>query len=219
MTARAAKLRSRLPSADQVLGRPGRVAVLSAVALVIVGSLGAPDNAQAIGLPGLPGLPSLNPADWAVDAFKAILKFIFGDQLEDLARHLVNLLLAVPLLTDTSKFPQLNKYRDYVTGGAWGILGLSFVVSSMRYWLSSYSGAGAYEALMGFARTVGSIAMLLAFPIVFDQLSRAVNEFTAALVVNPIVGKESRARAWWARSRVRWAPAAGSACSWASRRS
>ncbi|HEX5923014.1 MAG TPA: hypothetical protein VFY45_04230 [Baekduia sp.] len=186
MTARAAKLRSRLPSADQVLGRPGRVAVLCAVALVIVGSLGAPDNAQAI---GLPGLPSLNPADWAVDAFKAILKFIFGDQLEELARHLVNLLLAVPLLTDTSKFPQLNKYRDYVTGGAWGILGLSFVVSSMRYWLSSYSGAGAYEALMGFARTVGSVAMLLVFPIAFDQLSRAVNEFTAALAVNPIVGQ------------------------------
>ena len=66
--------------------------------------------------------------------------------------------------------PSLNEYRDYVTGGAWGILGLSFVVASIRYWLSSYSGAGAYEALMGFARTVGSIAMLLAFPIAFDQL-------------------------------------------------
>jgi len=189
MTARAAKLRPRLPSADQVLGRPGRNALLCAVVLTIVGSLGAPDNAQAIGLPSLPGLPSLNPADWAVDAFKAILKFIFGDQLKQLGEHLVNLLLAVPLLTDTAKFPQLNKYRDYVTGGAWGILGLSFVVSSMRYWLSSYSGAGAYEALTGFARTVGAIAMLLAFPIVFDQLSRGVNEFTAALVVNPIVGK------------------------------
>jgi hypothetical protein len=30
--------------------------------------------------------------------------------------------------------------------------------------------------------------MLLVFPIVFDQVSRAVNAFTAALVVNPVVG-------------------------------
>jgi hypothetical protein len=188
VTARAAKLHRRLPSADQVLGRPGRNALLCALVLVLVGSLSAPENAQAIGLPGLPGLPSLNPADWAVDAFKAILKFIFGDQLKKLGEEIVNLLLAVPLLTDTKKFPSLNQYRDYVTGGAWGILGLSFVVASIRYWLSSYSGNGAYEALMGFARTVGAIAMLLAFPIAFDQLSRFVNAFTAALITNPIVG-------------------------------
>ena len=189
MTARVAKLHRRLPSADQVLGRPGRVAMLVAIALVLVGSLSAPENAQAIDLPNFPGLPSLNPADWAIDAFKAILKFIFGDALKQLAEELINLLLAVPLLTDTSKFAALNQYRDYVTGGAWGILGLSFVVASIRYWLSSYTGAGAYEALMGFARTVGSIAMLLAFPIAFDQISRFVNAFTAALIDNPIVGQ------------------------------
>ena len=125
MTALAFGLHRRLPSVEQVLGRPGRVAMLVAAALVIAGSLSAPDNAHAIGIglpgpPDLPGVPSLNPADWAVDALKAILKFIFGDQLKDLARHLVKLLLAVPLLTDTKKFPELNEYRDYVTGGAWG---------------------------------------------------------------------------------------------------
>ena len=197
MTALAAKLHRRLPGAGQVLGRPGRAAVLVALVLVIAGSLGSPEPVAAgVSLPTPPnpldllpsGLPSLDPAQWAVDGFKAILKFIFGDQLKQLAQHLVNLLLAVPLLTDTSKFPSLNEYRAYVTGGAWGILGLSFVVASMRYWLSSYSGSGAYEALMGFTRTVGAIAMLLAFPIVFDQLCRFVNAFTAALIVNPIVG-------------------------------
>ena len=133
-------------------------------------------------------MPSLNPADWAIDGFKAILKFIFGDQLEELARHLVKLLLAVPLLTDTSKFPGLNEYRDYVTGGAWGSSASASWSRRSATGCRSYSGAGAYEALMGFGRTVGAIALLLAFPIAFDQLSRGVNEFTAALIANPIVG-------------------------------
>jgi hypothetical protein len=188
VSARAARHR-RLPSAEQVLGRPGRIALLVALALVVFGSLQSPEPAAAqIGLPNIlsGGLPSLNPAEWVVDGFKAILKFILGDP-KQLAEQLINLLLAVPLLSDTSKFPSLNEYRDYVTGGAWGILGLSFVVASMRYWLSSYTGAGAYEALMGFARTVGAIAMLLAFPIVFDQLCRFVNAFTVALISNSIV--------------------------------
>jgi hypothetical protein len=193
VTTRASRA-GRLPAAEHVLGRPMTVAVACALSLVLVGALASPQSATALPLPSpadlLPGggLPGLDPSSWVVDGFKAILQFIFGDQLDELGSHLVNLLLSVPLLTDASAFPRLNDYREYVTGGAWGLLALSFVIASLRYWLSSYSGSGAYEALMGFTRTVGAIAMLLLFPIVFDQISRAVNAFTAALVVNPVVG-------------------------------
>jgi hypothetical protein len=176
-----------------VLGRPGHVAVVCALVLVVAGMIAMPQPASALPnpldlLPGGGSLPSLDPTQWVVDGFKAILQFIFGDQLDQLGSHLVNLLLSIPLLTDQSAFPQLNNYRAYVTGGAWGILALSFVIASLRYWLSSYSGSGAYEALTGFVRSAGAIAMLLIFPVVFDQLSRAVNAFTSALVVNPVVG-------------------------------
>jgi hypothetical protein len=179
-----------LPGAEQILGRPVAVAVVCALTLVLVGSIVSPEPASALPSPAdlLPSLPDLNPAHWVVDGFKAILRFIFGDQLDQLGRHLVNLLLSVPLLTDTGAFPRLNDYRAYVTGGAWGILALSFVIASLRYWLSSYSGNGAYEALAGFLRTSGAIVMLLIFPLVFDQLARATNAFTSALVVNPVVG-------------------------------
>jgi hypothetical protein len=190
---RIARRRWRLPPADAVLGRPGLVAAVCALVLVIGGMIAMPQPAAALPnpldlLPGGGSLPSLDPTQWVVDGFKSILRFIFGDQLDELGRHLVNLLLSLPLLTDTSAFPQLNDYRAYVTGGAWGVLALSFVVASLRYWLSSYSGSGAYEALTGFVRTAGAIAVLLIFPIVFDQMSRAVNAFTSALVVNPVVG-------------------------------
>ncbi|MFP5304627.1 MAG: hypothetical protein ACLGI7_02230 [Gammaproteobacteria bacterium] len=161
------------------LSRPLSVIVVCIVALVVGGSLASPDSAQAF---------SLNPADWAVDGLKAILKWIFGD-VDELAKNIIRFLLGIPLLGDRSEFAQLHAYRDYVVGGAWGILGLSFVISSLRYWLSSYTGAGAYEALLGFAKTVGAIVLLLIFPIGFDQLIRFVNEFTAALITNPIVGQ------------------------------
>jgi hypothetical protein len=180
----------RVPAADRVLGRPVHVAVVCALVLIVAGSLAAPAPAAALPNPLdlLPSVPSLDPTQWVVDGFKAILRFIFGDQLDELGRHLVNLLLSLPLLTDQSAFPKLNIYRDYVTGGAWGVLGLSFVVASLRYWLSSYSGSGAYEALTGFARSAGAIVMLLIFPVAFDQISRAVNAFTSALVDNSVVG-------------------------------
>lgn len=159
------------------------------LALVLVLLFGAlmPDSSDAADIPLLPdSLPSLDPSHYVVEGFKNLLIFIFGDP-SVIGRKLVNMLLAVPILTDKDAFPGLNKYRVYIAGGAWGILGLSFVVATMRYWMSSYSGSGAYEALTGFVRTCLAIIMLMIFPIVFDQVSRFVNVFTAWLVDNPLV--------------------------------
>lgn len=157
------------------------ITIAGAVALLCLAAPAAA-HADILGIP----TPSLNPEEWAVGGFKAIIKFILGDKLNDLGHQLVNLLLAVPILTDTKAFPKLNEYRGYITGGSWGILGLAFVVSSMRYWLSG--GTGAYEGLVGFVRTGWAIVIVLAFPRAFDLISRIVNALTAALIDNPIVG-------------------------------
>jgi hypothetical protein len=167
------------------------------VALVTLGSIVSPEPSAALPLPSPADLlnadrlipDSLSPSSLAADGFAAILKFIFGD-VDELGKNLVNLLLAVPLLTDAKAFPKLNAYREYVTGGAWGLLALSFVVASLRYWLSSYTGAGAYEGAMGFIRSCVAISVLLAFVPFFDQLARFVNAFTSALILNPIVGHD-----------------------------
>jgi hypothetical protein len=185
----------RRPTLDVVLGHPVILSVVCICTLVTLGSIASPDHAAAFPMPSpadlltadklIPG--GLNPSSWVTDGFKAILKFIFGD-IDDLGKHLVNLLLAVPLLTDAKAFPKLNQYREYVTGGAWGLLSLSFVVASMRYWLASYTGAGAYEGAQGFVRSCAAIAGLLVFIPLFDQVARLTNAFTSALVANPIVG-------------------------------
>jgi hypothetical protein len=151
------------------------------VVLAVVGSLAAPDDANADFL----GI-DLNPAHWALDGFKAIIEWIFGD-LTKLAEHLIQFLLAIPLLADAGQFPQLNAYRSYVVSGAWGILGLSFTISSLRYWLSSYTGSGAFEALTGFARSAVAIVLLLIWPVGIDKLIRFTNAFTVA-ISNPVVG-------------------------------
>lgn len=162
--------------------------IILVVAFSLIVEALIPAQSHAADIPLLPdSIPSLDPSHYVVEGFKKLLTFIFGDPSE-IGRKLVNMLLAVPILTNKKAFPGLNEYRGYVSGGAWGLLGLSFVVASLRYWLSSYSGSGAYEALTGFFRTCMSIAILLMFPIVFDQVSRFVNVFTAWLVDNPIVG-------------------------------
>lgn len=151
-------------------------------------SLVSPTPAAAIDLPNpLDVLPNLDPTSYIVDGFKAIIMFIFGKDIDEIGRNLVNLLLAVPILTSKQAFPELNQYRSYITSAAWGILGLGLVTSSFRYWLSSYSSSGAYEGLIGFFRTAGAVAILMIFPIAFDQFSRFINAFTAWLVNNPIV--------------------------------
>jgi hypothetical protein len=153
-------------------------AIVSAVLVVMVAwELAWPESAAAF---------SLNPADWVVDGLQAILKFIFGDVTE-IGRHLVNLLLAVPIITDQGKFPRLHAYREYVGYGAWGLLGLTVFVAFARYWLAGFSSGGASEGLTGFARSVMAIAILLMFPITFDLIARGVNAFTAALIDNPVV--------------------------------
>ena len=131
---------------------------------------------------------SLNPADWVVDGFKAIIRFIFGDVAE-LGKNLMNLLLAVPLMTDKGKFPRLNAYREYVEVGAYALLSLTTLLAIVRYWLSGFTGNGGMEALMGVARGAAAVAILLAFEPAFDQVSRIENAFTAALIDNPVVGR------------------------------
>lgn len=158
----------------------------TAFAMLLVVQLATPEPASALPLVGGPDLPSLDPTNYVVDGFRALLKFIFGKSLDELGGELVGLLLAVPLLSDHAAFPKLNEYRSYVQGGAWGILGLTFVVACLRYFMSSFSGSGAYEALNGFVRAAGSICMLLVFVPAFDGLSRATNMFTAALIAGPV---------------------------------
>lgn len=189
----------RRPTLDDVLGHPVILSAVCICTLVTIGSLVSPDQSAALPLPSpadllnadkiIPG--GIDPAGWASDGmvagFKAILRWMFGD-IDDLGKNLVNLLLAVPLLTDAKAFPKLNQYREYVTGGAWGLLSLSFVVASLRYWLAGYYGSGAYEGAQGFVRSCAAISGLLVFVPLFDQVARLTNAFTSALVVNPIVG-------------------------------
>lgn len=165
-----------------------RRSLLSAATLTL-GLLLAVEFALPAPADALPiiGGPSLDPTQWAVEGFQAILKFVFGTSLDELGRHLVNLLLAVPLLTDAHAFPRLNAYRTYVSGGAWGLLGLTFVVAGLRYWMTSFGGNGAYQALTGFTRGVAAIAMLLIFVPAYDGLSRATNMMTAALIAGPVL--------------------------------
>lgn len=132
-------------------------------------------------------LPSFSPGDAVLAGFKKILVWIFGD-FDDLGRSLVKLLLSVPLFADARVFPKLNEYREYVMAGCWGVLGLAAVITTVQFIATSFTGGDVYAPAMGIARAAGAILLLLVFAKVFDLVSRITNEFTHALIVNPIVG-------------------------------
>jgi hypothetical protein len=174
--------------------------LLAALVVVLAGWLLVPASvsAQVVPapdpgglLPDLPSpadlLPSVNPADWAVGGFKAILGWMFGD-VEDLGRNLVRVLLDVPLLADRQDFRRLNKLRDYVLIIAVVLLALSLVVATLQGTWSNWVGGGAIDAVEGLKRTVIAVFLLVGFPVAFDQTERLVNALTSALIVNPVVG-------------------------------
>lgn len=185
---------------------PVKLALWSAFGLIVLGWLLAPESVMAqkdampwqVPKPDLPNpldvLPSinptdiLNPANMALEGFQKILQWLFGS-FDELGQNLVRLLLAVPLLADTRAFPRLNEYREFVAWGSFGILGLSFVVATIRMAMSSMSGGDVYGALMGFVKTIFAVGMLLLYVPLFDAISRITNEFTRVLIENPIVGE------------------------------
>jgi hypothetical protein len=170
--------------------RKRRWLALGGLGAVLLLAASAPSASAQIGPIPLPGLPSLDPTDWAVKAVQAILKFFFGTSMEEIASVFVNLLLAVPPLADSTRFAELNAYRDYVMGAGWGLLSLSFIAACLSYWAASYTTSGAQEAARGFARTLGAIGLMLCFPIAFGVLSDAVNALTAGLIANDLIAND-----------------------------
>jgi len=82
----------------------------------------------------------------------------------------------------------LNAYAAYLDAIAWGLLGLVFVASALRYWASGFTGGSAYEALQAFTRCAGAAGALLALKPGWHFATVGVNKLTYALAAGPGLG-------------------------------
>ena len=164
------------------LRRPGMLAIGALVLFAtLLGGLASPEPAQAIlGI-------DVSPAHWAVKGFAAIIDFLFGKQIRELAHGLMQFLLATPDITDRRAFPGLNQYYDVVVGAGWGLLSLAFIAATLTYWSSSYTANGADMAARAFARTIGAIGMLVSLPEALHLVIGAMNALTKGLAQNSVV--------------------------------
>src|SRR5215208_4801232 len=90
------------------------LAVLFAMALL------APTPAAAVDLPDLPDLtPDIpGPADLVRAMFEFMLKTFFGIQV-GVTRRAVEFLVAHPVYSDETRYPELGRLRAYVSAGGW----------------------------------------------------------------------------------------------------
>src|ERR687896_44949 len=104
------------------------LAVLFAVALL------ARAPAAAVGLPDLPDLtPDIpGPADLVRAMFEFLLKTFFGIEV-GVTRRVVDFLVAHPVYSDATRYPELERLRAYVSAGGWAILALTVAGVGLRY--------------------------------------------------------------------------------------
>src|SRR5918994_6453463 len=156
------------------------LAVLLAVALV------APASAAAVPLPELPDLtPDIpGPADLVRAMFEFLLKTFFGIQV-GVTRRVVEFLVAHPVYSDETRYPELGRLQAYVGAGGWAILTLTIAVAALRYWASGFTASGSYEAIQGMVRGAAAAGAMVVYPQVFEGLCVAGNLLTHALLDAP----------------------------------
>src|SRR4051794_30035765 len=172
------------------ISRSPRVALVAgALALVLVVVCAGPASADVGPIP-TPSLPDLNPfdnllpsvGDLAGKLIEGLFKALFGDLEAKVSLAVVKFLVAHPIVTNHAAYGTLNDYREYVTAGAWGMLGLVFVMSAFRYWAAGFAGGGAFEALQALVRTGGACGALIVYAFLFEQLLVGGNLMTHALL-------------------------------------
>src|SRR5919106_2925206 len=156
------------------------LAVLFAIALL------APAPAAAVDLPDLPDLtPDIpGPADLVRAMFEFLLKTFFGVE-ASVTRRGVDFLVAHPVYSDASRYPELGRLQAYVAAGGWAILTLTIAVAALRYWASGFTASGSYEAIQGMVRGAAAAAAMVVYPQVFEWLCVAGNLLTHALLEAP----------------------------------
>jgi hypothetical protein len=183
-------LRSRWVPRLRLAEHPLALTLLVVLAALAVAQLLTPAPAQAA-IPivgGVTGLVGGVANDIFIKGFGALLQFIFGNTLTQLAQSFLTDLLDVTPLSGPKAPAGLGELHSAIDGAGWGLLTLSFTGAALGYWLSSYTSSGAQQAATAFARTVGAIGLLISSPYIFYAATEAVNQLTHAIITTPLVG-------------------------------
>lgn len=167
-------------------------AAAAAIALVTIGQLLSPSNADASLNPLGPVEAGINAitggvgglgANLAVKGFVAILNSLFSG----FEAHITLQILTWLTSSANQTGGNIAGLYSLTSGIAIGLLGAVLTASFVRYWLAglSLSGRGGYEALEGLLRTLAAVAGLLCWPFLFDQLVALGNICSATVLGSP----------------------------------
>lgn len=129
----------------------------------------------------------IDVGDLVADLLRALLDLLVPDFAAKWGSQLATWLVALPDVTDSRQFGQLNRFRVDLTHAVWGLLSLSFAVGGLQYWAAGFAEASRASAFDAVRRTVVAAGALAAYPTLIAQLVLGVNQLTAALIRHPRV--------------------------------
>lgn len=125
-------------------------------------------------------------ADLVGQVIRALLDLLVPDFTGRWVNRLVSWLVALPQVTDSRQFPELNAFRRELTYAGYGLLSLTFAGASMQAWAAGLMD-GRPVALQAVVRAVLAAGALAVYPTAIAQLVLAVNTVTAAVIRHPAV--------------------------------
>jgi len=130
------------------------------------------------------GLVGETVAEGAVEAFKGILKFLFGGLAAKLTVNLLDVLVHVSLYTGGA----IGSLYNLTSGIAIAALGGIMTLSVFRYWVSGLTGGDdTFSAFKGVTRSIGTVCFILLWPWIFLQIQGIVNHVDTAILTSPTV--------------------------------
>jgi hypothetical protein len=121
------------------------------------------------------------------DVVKGLVDLLVPDFASHWATQLVAWMVAVPDVSNTKTFPELNAFQQQLLAVGFGLVGIGFVAACLQYLAAGITGR--MNAIDGFQRAAVATGLLIFYPKLMGIATVGTNLLTDAIVTAPRVTK------------------------------
>ncbi|RKQ90497.1 hypothetical protein C8N24_0302 [Solirubrobacter pauli] len=133
------------------------------------------------------GLFGVDISDLVGDVVKGVFDVLVPDFASKWATQLVAWMVAVPDVSNTKTFPELNAFQQQLLAVGFGLVGIGFVAAALQYLAAGITGR--MNAVDAFQRSAVACGMLVFYPKLMGLATVGTNLLTDAIVTAPRITK------------------------------